>query len=168
MARKSKAKAKPKKVSKPKSAKPDAAVAIKLPSKNAVKDTMAKALNIQNDIRNRSQAMGTLLNDAEANLGIHKGAFGQAKKLMKMDTLKLKAWLGHFDHYLDALGLRAKADAQKDLPGISHGADAQAAVPKSADNVTAFAAKGDEHLKRTVAEMATTAGATPSNGAKPN
>ena len=46
---------------------------------------------------------------------LHKGAFAMARKLDNMEPEKLAEFFDHFDHYVDSLGLRARAESAPSL-----------------------------------------------------
>lgn len=56
---------------------------------------------------------------------LHKKAFATIRVLSRMEPPKLREWLDHFDHYLEATGLQERAESAPGLPlDASDGEDA--------------------------------------------
>ena len=53
--------------------------------------------------------MGTIIEQAESNKGLHRKAFQQIRRLCKMEPAMLNSWLQHFDAYREHMELDAKA-----------------------------------------------------------
>lgn len=78
-------------------------------------------LKISNNVKSRmDEAKGELggkIADAVENHNLHKGAFAQAAKLKRMDSVKLRSFLDNFDYYRDVLKLDDLAASQLPLEG---------------------------------------------------
>ena len=71
---------------------------------------------------------------------LHKGVFAVARRLDKMEPEQLALWLATFDHYVEALGIRQRAESAPGLDlGDEPGAEGQA---EEASNVRQLRANG--------------------------
>jgi len=77
---------------------------------------MRRCKSGQSQISELSGNLGEMVAKAAENDHLHKGAFAQIRKLDKMEPEKLRSWLYHFNHMLNASGLQKRADDAPELP----------------------------------------------------
>ncbi|MGP9819221.1 hypothetical protein ACTZWW_04330 [Salinarimonas sp. NSM] len=82
----------------------------KLPGKEQVESVRRLYDSAKREAAEARGGVGTIIQNAEKKHNIHPAAFKAAVKLHDMDPVKRSAWLAHFDHYRDALGLDAQAE----------------------------------------------------------
>lgn len=89
---------------------------IKLTPVSVLKRLIAKSNTARDKSATINGEYGSDVAKAVDEHNLHKGAFGTINKLQRMDSVKLMAWLTHFDDY------RAKLEIDKlaapDLPGV--------------------------------------------------
>lgn len=95
----------------------------KLPGKEQVESVRRLYDSAKREAAEARGGVGTIIQNAEKKHNIHPAAFKAAVKLHDMDPVKRSAWLAHFDHYRDALGLDAQAEMFPETAGVEDADD---------------------------------------------
>lgn len=93
------------------SKKDDADRAIELPSERVLKSLVRLSEQTRSKTGSLAGELGQAIKDAADRHNLHAGAFKQAAKLRRMDPMRLRAFLDHFDAYRDTLKLDDLAGA---------------------------------------------------------
>jgi hypothetical protein len=118
---------------------------IKMPPASVLKSLISKSSDINSKIGDLKGDLGERIAKAVDDHNLHSAAFKLARKLQKMDAVKLMAFLTHFDDYRTKLELDKLAGDSLDLSGDddSKGDDADDGLETE-----------DEMIKRIAAEKA--------------
>lgn len=120
---------------------------IKMPPASVLKSLISKSSDINSKIGDLKGDLGERIAKAVDDHNLHSAAFKLARKLQKMDAVKLMAFLVHLDDY------REKLELDK-LAGNS------LALDESADGDAADVETGDELIERVAREKAAEAADT--------
>lgn len=123
--------------------------AIKLVPKTVVVDLAEKCFRLQNEVSDASGRMGKLIGEAAEKKGLHRGAFGMAKRLYlmgKKDPAKLWLLLCHFDDMRKKLDIDEMAGKQGEMfSAVEDGDDGDAeTAPAQEAQPAATSAKADD------------------------
>lgn len=91
-------------------------VVIPVTPEGKVINLLRRCKSAQSQISELSGTMGEAIAKAVEENHLHRGAFGVIRKLDKMEPEKLRAFLLHFEHYLNVSGLQKRADDAPELP----------------------------------------------------
>lgn len=88
----------------------------RMPTEKDLKNLLRELNARQGKISELQGEMGEKVANAVEKKNIHKGALALSRRLLKMDGVKLGAFLAHFDHYREQLKIDDQvADA---MPGL--------------------------------------------------
>jgi ribosome-binding protein aMBF1 (putative translation factor) len=108
--------AKKAKVSKKPAAAKSSDIGRKVPSEGILKSLLRTKRRTAETANEANSDYGTAVRSAVEKHALDKKAWGFAVQLDKMEPEKLARTLDHIEHYIDVLGLQARADQVQDLP----------------------------------------------------
>jgi hypothetical protein len=138
----------------------------RLPSEKDLRNLLRELNSRQGKISELQGEMGAKVQNAVDKKNVHKGALALSRRLMKMDGVKLGAFLAHFDHYREQLkiddmvaeampGMEAEPEAQVSSRRKKTGKDAAGdqGEDDGEDSFSSVAAAGDRVIRDNVRRL---------------